>query len=104
MSGFAGVIQDGGESSSPETVDAMAGALDARGPDARAVWRGAGATLVHTLFRTTSQSLAERQPVTVGDRFHVLGDVRLDARDELVARLAGTGAAVGTASPDIELV
>ncbi len=104
MSGFAGVVRDRGAPNGRDVHAAMAGALAGRGPDASGSWTSDSAVLLHALFRTTDESSREQQPVAAGERFHLIGDVRLDARADLISALAGDGRAVSPELPDIELV
>jgi asparagine synthase (glutamine-hydrolysing) len=102
MSGFA-VIVDPAATIAAESVETAARRLAWRGPDASGRWCCDGTILLHSLFRTTDESAAERQPM--GDqRMQITGDVRLDARHDLIAALRRAGSAVSATAPDIELV
>ncbi len=41
----------------------------------------------HALLRTTYESKSERQPANVDDRYWIVADARLDAREELLDEL-----------------
>ena len=104
MSGFAGVVSGRRTPVGRDVSEALAGVLAARGPDAAGRWASDSAVLLHTLFRTTDESHGERQPVSAADRFHLIGDVRLDSRAELIGTLTREGCTASPAQPDIELV
>lgn len=103
MSGFAGFVNVGAKPAAPETLQAMAAVLAWRGPDRTSVHADGPLALVHTLFRTTIDAVSDRQPFTLDDRLVLCGDIRLDARETLVASLQSAGTTASTASPDSEL-
>jgi asparagine synthase (glutamine-hydrolysing) len=78
--------------------------LSFRGPDAREVWADGPIGFGHTLLRTTNESLAERQPLSLDGRFTIVADARIDCRAELLAALANAGRKVRHAAPDSELI
>jgi len=87
MSGFAGIVGPQGATIDPELLQRMADALAFRGPDAKQIFSRAGAAFCFALLRTGPASQAEQQPFTVDGNLWLLGDVRLDAREDLQARL-----------------
>jgi asparagine synthase (glutamine-hydrolysing) len=56
----------------------------------------------HALLITTDESAHERQPLQMGQGVHIVGDVRLDRRDDLAAALGGK--AQGHAETDMDLL
>src|SRR5262249_45370175 len=92
MSGFAGVVRLDGAPVDESLLRRMADTLACRGPDGRAIRIGDGTGLVHT------------QPLTLDGHMWIVGDVRLDARRDLIARLPSADRARLPATPDIELV
>lgn len=104
MSGFAAIVGPSDLPIDPGTIDAIAARLAWRGPDATSRWTAPGAAILHTLFVTTDQSLRERQPVGADHGVQLAGDVRLDARGELAAKLFDHRGADALERPDVELV
>jgi asparagine synthase (glutamine-hydrolysing) len=104
MSGFAGVVRLDGAPVGESLIRRMADALAFRGPDGSGLRIGDGAGLAHTQLVTTDEALRERQTATFDGKVWIVGDVRLDARDDLIARLPGVDQAALLGAPDIELV
>ena len=69
----------------------MASALAARGPDGSTVWLRGRAGLIHTAFRTIDDTEAEQFPLSADERWMLVADARLDARDDLIDSLARAG-------------
>ena len=108
MSGFAGIVR---LEPSPETDEAdrvtiarMAEAIAFRGPDAQHQLVQDGAAFAFSLLTTGPAPQALAQPVTLDGQTFLLGEARIDGRDELIARLRQHGAAVSSRTPDEELV
>ena len=78
--------------------------LSFRGPDARDVFLDAGIGMGHALLRTTHESGRERQPASLEGRHHIVADARLDAREELIAKLQNKEQAAHSSAPDCELI
>ncbi|HUI74464.1 MAG TPA: asparagine synthase-related protein [Candidatus Acidoferrum sp.] len=108
MSGFAGIVRTAtdpnAKPSDPEIVERMAQQLAFRGPDGQNVWSRGEATFCFSLLRTGPAPQAETQPLTLDGRTWILGDVRLDGRDDVIRRLRGKGEECSVESPDEELV
>ena len=104
MSGFGGFVAAPGSSLRRNGLDAMTAALAWRGLDATTEWTSGDAVFIHTQFNVNDTSAREDQPILIGDRFVVLGDVRLDRRHELVARLQAAGSAAIVCDSDTRLV
>jgi asparagine synthase (glutamine-hydrolysing) len=83
MSGFAGVVTSDGAPVDPDLLRRMAERLAFRGPDATAVRLLEGAGFCFTLLRSGPAPQAEVQPLTLDGRQWLLGDIRLDGRDDL---------------------
>lgn len=87
MSGFVGLWQRDGRPVEPALLDALTESLRFRGPDGLATWHRGSVGLGHARFVTHVQRDAEPQPLALGDRYRIAGDIRLDAREELIAAL-----------------
>lgn len=106
MSGFVGILNLDGAPVQREQVQRLTDALTFRGPDAQAIWVDGPIGLGHTLLRTTDEAQYERQPLTLDDQVWIVADGRVDARQELIAKLAAReGIALEAArTPDVELI
>jgi len=89
VSGFFGVVRQDGKPVSQKVLDVVAEKMSFRGPDGQNVWRHENLGSCFALMRTGPAKQAAQQPVTWCNRFWLWGDVRLDAREELCAQLAG---------------
>ena len=87
MSGFAGIVQADGGTPDAKLIERMAERLAFRGPDATQIWKRPGAGFCFTLLRTGPSPQSESQPLSLDGRIWLLGDVRLDDREELVRKL-----------------
>jgi len=58
----------------------------------------------HALLRTTNESKGERQPANVEERYRIVADARLDAREELIAELQGADRNACSDAPDCDLI
>jgi len=83
MSGFAGVVRTDGGTPDAKLIERMAERLAFRGPDATQIWIQPGAGFGFTLLRTGPAPQSLVQPCSLDGRVWLLGDVRLDGRDEL---------------------
>src|SRR5260370_6068818 len=91
MSGFAGVVCTGDTPPDPILLERMAARLAFRGPDATQIWSRAGAGFCFTLLRTGPAHQSAEQPCTLDGRLWLLGDVRLDGREDLRRQLEQAG-------------
>ncbi|HET7258644.1 MAG TPA: hypothetical protein VFI75_02920, partial [Candidatus Acidoferrum sp.] len=83
MSGFAGIISSSGQAPDPLLLERMTSRLSFRGPDATQIWSRGGAGFSFTLLRTGPGPQSSEQPCTLDGRVWLLGDVRLDGREDL---------------------
>jgi len=105
MSGFVAIVNLDGAPLDRRLLDRMTDYLAFRGPDARGVHVTRDAGLGHTLLRVTDESAHERQPFTLDGRTWIVADARVDARDDLIAGLAGREPGTCTAgATDVELI
>lgn len=87
MSGFIAVLHRDGRPVDPAQLAALTDALAFRGPDGRASWQRGPAGLGHARFTTHAPRDGEPQPLALDGRYHLAGDIRLDAREDLIAAL-----------------
>ena len=104
MSGFAGVVCAGGSTPDPRLLERMAARLAFRGPDATQIWSRAGAGFCFTLLRTGPAPQSLEQPCTLDGRVWLLGDVRLDGREDLRRQLEQAGESLPPEVIDEELI
>jgi len=104
MSGFAGFVSTGEDAPDPRLLERMAARLAFRGPDATQIWSRAGAGFCFTLLRTGPAPQASEQPCTLDGRVWLLGDVRLDGREELRHELEQRDESIPASATDEELV
>ncbi len=103
MSGFLAIFDRSGEPVAESALEPLAGALDYRGPHGRG-WASVGsAGLVQTVLDTGARPLAAAVPQRLGGSW-VVADARLDERDALLARLAGTPQPGSDGPSDGELI
>lgn len=58
----------------------------------------------HALLRTTHESKNEQQPASADERYWIVADARLDAREELIEELRRAKRQVSSNAPDCELI
>jgi len=104
MSGFVGLFQRDGRPADPAQLAALAGILRLRGPDGTATWQEGGAGLGYARFATHLARDSQPQPLALGGRWHLVGHIRLDAREDLVAALEAAGVSVAAGTQDAALV
>jgi asparagine synthase (glutamine-hydrolysing) len=78
--------------------------LSFRGPDAQNAWMGRSIGMGHALLRTARESKNEQQPLGLEERYWIVADARLDAREELIAELQRAGRDVCSDTPDCDLI
>ena len=104
MSGFAGFVSAGGDTPDSRFLERMAARLAFRGPDATQIWLRAGAGFCFTLLRTGPAPQASEQPCTLDGRVWLLGDVRLDGREDLRRELEQGDEPILATATDEELI
>lgn len=104
MSGYAGIVSIEGEIPDSHLLERMAARLAFRGPDATHIWSRPGAGFCFTFLRTGPAPQASQQPCTLDGRVWLLGDIRLDGRDEVIRRLEQVGESLEASVTDEELV
>ena len=108
MSGYAGLVRIGAtEATTAEDarrVQEMARTIAVRGPDAAQIWHHAEVHFCFSFLRTGPAPQAVAQPCSLDGRVWLLGDVRLDGREDLIRRFAQRGEKLASAVTDEELV
>jgi len=108
VSGFAGIVR---LELAPHTAEidraaigCMAQAIAFRGPDAQQQFTQDGASFAFSLLTTGPAPQVSAQPVSLDGETFLLGDVRLDGRDEVIRKLGQQGIAVQLSATEEELV
>jgi asparagine synthase (glutamine-hydrolysing) len=104
MSGFAGIIQADGGTPDAKLIERMAERLAFRGPDATQIWMRPAAGFCFTLLRTGPSPQSDSQPLSLDGRIWLLGDVRLDGREELVPKLEQLDGKISADATNEELI
>jgi asparagine synthase (glutamine-hydrolysing) len=85
-------------------LERMTAAQRFRGPDGEGIWLDVSVGLGHALHKVTVEGECELQPANLDGRFLITADARIDARDELCARLRQCGIDARTDATDCELI
>lgn len=104
MSGFAGIIHLDKKPVDARLSEKLARRTERHGGDAFSVHCDRDFGFGHCLLRTTQQSANETQPFSLDGNVWITGDVRIDAREELIDQLNSKGEKGHAAQPDIELI
>lgn len=104
MSGYFGIVRTDGAPVGQDFLQRMARSLGFRGPDGSHIESNGGAGFSFALLDLGTHRQARRQPVRLDDRFWLIGEVRLDARRELIAELQQKDQRVTGESTDEDLV
>ncbi|MBS1842020.1 MAG: hypothetical protein JST77_14355, partial [Acidobacteria bacterium] len=75
-----------------------------RGPDGQMEWSHPGVHFWFSFLKTGPAPQTKSQPFSLDGKVWLLGDVRLDGRNELMERFVQRGEAIGRTSTDEELV
>ena len=103
MSGIAGLIRFDGRRVARHELERAANALRQYGPDRSDIVTEGGAGFVHALMRMTPEDRFDRQPLRGDSGALITADLRLDNRDDLLARL-GIAAQEAAAWPDAKVL
>jgi asparagine synthase (glutamine-hydrolysing) len=93
MSGFFGIFRADGRDISPVLLPRIAAVLRFRGPHGELIRTQPGVGTCFAYFATGPAKQALQQPVSLNGNW-LLGDVRVDARHELIDQLAASGTSV----------
>jgi asparagine synthase (glutamine-hydrolysing) len=108
VSGFGGIVRAVGGSAAFEGdrkhIERMALRLPFRTFSVPQTWSHDGANFCFTLLKTGPARQANAQPVTLDQQTWLIGDVRLDGRDDLISQLNAFGEESNPGSTDEELV
>jgi asparagine synthase (glutamine-hydrolysing) len=104
MSGIAALYARGGAPADAALLARLVAAHRFRGPDGEGACVRGSVGLGHALHRTTVEAAREISPARLDDRLFVTADARIDARDELRARLGDHGRDLPADAPDPELI
>jgi len=87
MSGIAGLLRFQGQAVEPRDLERMANALRPHGPDRSHVVVNNHVGLANVLMRITPEDRFDRQPLVGSSEAVITADVRLDNRQDLLARM-----------------
>jgi asparagine synthase (glutamine-hydrolysing) len=104
MSGFFGMVPTDGAGVEQRFLDQVAQRLRFRGPDGVQIWAKDGLGTCFAYLETGTRHQSRSQPVRLGERFALLGEVRLDARKELIGELREKQQPAAEETSDAELV
>jgi asparagine synthase (glutamine-hydrolysing) len=104
MSGFAAIISLNGAPPDFRLLERMAHSLAFRGPDGTHITTQLGAGFCFTFLRTGPAPQCPSQPCSLDGRVWLLGDVRLDGRNDLRRKLEQHGQAISPDVTDEELI
>jgi asparagine synthase (glutamine-hydrolysing) len=104
VSGIVGIVNLDGSPVNRRVLARMTEFLTLRGPDAQHVWIDGAVGFGHTLLKTTDESEQEHQPLTLDEQVWIVADARIDARQDLIAKLKSHGQDVAIDAPDVGLI
>ena len=87
MSGIAGLLRFDGRTVTRHDLERAANALGQYGPDRSEIIAGGSIGLVHVLMRMTPEDRFDRQPWRGASGALITADLRLDNRDDVLARI-----------------
>jgi asparagine synthase (glutamine-hydrolysing) len=88
MSGFFAIVHFDGRDPDEKLLERLARHLRFRGPQGTHIWKQGELGGAFTLLEVGPQRHEQRQPVLLAGRYLLWGDIRLDARRELISRLS----------------
>jgi asparagine synthase (glutamine-hydrolysing) len=108
MSGYAGIVRPGSgavdANEDAQLVEKMAKAIAYRGPDSQNIWSHPDVHFCFSFLKTGPAPQSKTQPCSSDGRIWLLGDVRLDGREELFRRFEQRGEKVEQTISDEELL
>jgi len=104
MSGFFGIVRTDGAAVEPQFLEQVALRLRFRGPHSAVTSANDGLGTCFTYLETGTRHQSRSQPVRLGERYALLGEVRLDARKQLIEELQENLLAATQESSDEELL
>ena len=103
MSGIAGIVRFDDEPVKRQELERVANTLRQYGPDRSDIMVSDRIGFVHTLMRMTPEDRFDKQPQRGSSGALITADLRLDNRDELIARI-GIDRRVASEWPDSRLL
>lgn len=104
MSGVVGIAYSDGTPVRRELLERMTRSLSFRGPDSQRIWAEGSIGLGHAAQQMQGDETRSAGPETLGDGNWISADVRLDAREELIAELQAHGCEARASSSDSQLL
>jgi asparagine synthase (glutamine-hydrolysing) len=104
VSGFAGIISTDEATRDSTLLERMVSVLAFRGPDGVEISMHPGAGFCFTFLRTGPAPQCSHQPCSLDGRVWLIGDVRLDAREDLRRQIEERGGSVPRDATDEELI
>ena len=104
MSGIVGIAYSDCRPVSRQLLEQMALSLSFRGPDSQRIWFEGNVGLGHAAQLIDGDETRGGGPETLGDGNWISADVRLDAREELVAALRSLGKGAHLSFSDSQLL
>lgn len=105
LSGFVCIVHGDNAPIERAQLESLIDFLSFRGPDARNTWMDCSIGMGHALLRTTHESENEQQPFgLLEERYWIVADARLDAREELITELQHKEHAASSSGSDCELI
>jgi asparagine synthetase B (glutamine-hydrolysing) len=93
VSGFFGILRSDGQDISRGLLERITKVLRFRGPHDESILTQPGLGCCFTFLETGPAKQAARQPVMLGPNW-IIGDMRIDAREDLIRELVKRGAQV----------
>ncbi len=104
VSGFACLLNVNSRPVEETSLRALAQSLRYRGPDRQELWLGGNVGLCHTLLTSIDDSDIGRQPASLDGNLWISGCIRIDGREELLAKLDPGNTSALANTPDHKLV
>jgi asparagine synthase (glutamine-hydrolysing) len=104
MSGVLGIAYSDGRPVRRELLEQMTRAMSFRGPDSQHIWTEGSIGLGHVMQQVAGDETRSGGPENSRDGNWISADVRLDAREELIAKLQGRGQDAHSSSSDSQLL
>lgn len=104
MSAYFGVISSDSRKPAIEHCEAISRKFEQIAPDHQSILETEGATFVHARLDTTWESGRDKQPIEFGPSLVLIGDIRLDRREELITQLSLRNDATAEPYSDAQLV
>lgn len=104
MSGIVGLVNQNHQPVSQLMLEQLTNHLAFRGPEAQHCWVDGAVGFGHALLQSTFDCDLVQQPFNLDGQVWITGDVRIDARAELVSKLQAKACSVSLSTDDIALL